>query len=58
MAFGPCPKCGRTPCVCGWDYQHYTNEQMAKLIANLLTYRTDRLSVLENARNIIKSNIK
>lgn len=58
MAFGDCPKCGCTPCKCGWDYQLCTNEYMSKLIADILTYRTDKFSILENAKNILKSKEK
>lgn len=58
MAFGDCPMCKSTPCKCGWDYQICTNEYMSKLIADLLSYRSDKYSILENAKNILKEKEK
>jgi len=34
-----CPKCGDTPCCCGYNYQHMTNLEFKLFIKGLLRGR-------------------
>ena len=54
MALTDCEKCWSTPCDCGWEYRHMNDEEFAKFIARILTYKEDKVAILEKAMSIIK----
>lgn len=54
MALSDCEKCWETPCSCGWGYRHYSDDQFAHFIADILTYKDNKLQILENAKKIIE----
>lgn len=53
MALTDCEKCWGTPCTCGWEYRNYTDEYFAKFIADILSYKDNKIGILEEAKKII-----
>ena len=56
MALTDCGKCWSTPCECGWEYRYMNDEKFAKFIVNILTYKEDKIAILEKAISIIKES--
>lgn len=56
MALTDCEKCWSTPCDCGWEYRHINDEEFAKFIARILTYKEDKIAILEKAISIVKES--
>ncbi len=53
MALSDCEKCWDTPCTCGWGYRDYSDMEFAEFIANILSYRENKIGILEEAKKII-----
>lgn len=53
MALSDCEKCWNTPCTCGWEYRNYTDDNFAKFIADILSYKDNKIGILEEAKKII-----
>ena len=54
MSLSDCPKCWDTPCVCGYNYSHWSGtdkNKMVKHILNILHYqnKNDAESILKMA---------
>jgi len=49
MAMSDCEHYWETPCICGYYYKDWSNEQVAEMITALLKYRlnTDRKAILK-----------
>lgn len=43
MGLSHCPKCWDTPCRCGNEYQHFTTDELIKLIKALAQLLEDKL---------------
>lgn len=56
MALTDCEKCWSTPCECGWEYRHYSDKGLAEFIAHILTYKDNKLDILEQAKKIIEDS--
>lgn len=56
MALTDCEKCWSTPCECGWEYRYWTDEYFAQFIAEILTYKEDKIGILNKAKIIIKNS--
>lgn len=56
MALSDCEKCWSTPCECGWEYRYMNDEEFAKFIASILTYKENKVAILEKAISIIKES--
>ena len=42
LSFG-CEKCWETPCICGWEYRHYSAEHLCEWLEDILKYHDSEL---------------
>lgn len=56
MALSDCEKCWNTPCDCGWEYRNMNDEEFAKFIAHILTYKENKSAILDRAKSIIEKS--
>ena len=59
MAFySECVKCWDTPCSCGWEYRHKTEEEFVEFVHGILSEK-DKLTairILDSVRDLIQNN--
>lgn len=56
MALSDCERCWETPCSCGYEYRHWSSENLIDFVASVISYKplAEQKKILEEAAKKLK----